>query len=263
MIENIEDEGIVAAIEESWWEILQYLASTPWGKTHETRHIKMVFSNLPLDGVAITNLTKENVDQSIIEATQWFSNLTNRFHWLISSISTPKELSKYLENHGFQKGESTRAMAINLKELDQTPSIIGLEINEVDNPDTIPVWSKTFIIGHGLEAIQEEASKVFNTVGLGGSAIKYLGLYRSEPVSTSQIFLGREVARLNFVATLPSARRKGMGTAISLAALNKAKEHGYKVAVLYGTEMGYPIYKRLGFKDICTIEIYRKEITST
>lgn len=59
------------------------------------------------------------------------------------------------------------------------------------------------------------------------------------------------------VATMPEARRKGIGTAMTLDPLLQAREDGYNVGVLHSSEMGQPVYERMGFKRICDFWFYR------
>ena len=52
--------------------------------------------------------------------------------------------------------------------------------------------------------------------------------------------------------TVPDARQKGAGTALTLAAMREGLADGYHFARLQSSAMGLPIYQRLGFREYCT-----------
>jgi len=64
------------------------------------------------------------------------------------------------------------------------------------------------------------------------------------------------VAGIYNVGTVPEARGKGIGAAITLAPLLEARSRGYKIAILHASELGYSVYRRLGFQDYCQMNIY-------
>lgn len=55
---------------------------------------------------------------------------------------------------------------------------------------------------------------------------------------------------------MPEHRRQGLGSIITAAPLAEARRRGYRVAVLHATEMGYPVYQRLGFEDGCAVALW-------
>jgi predicted acetyltransferase len=59
-----------------------------------------------------------------------------------------------------------------------------------------------------------------------------------------------DVAGVYFVCTTPSARRAGIGTAITAAAMHEGREMGCTTAVLGSSPMGYGVYRRLGFEEV-------------
>ncbi len=73
----------------------------------------------------------------------------------------------------------------------------------------------------------------------------YLGTFQGKPT-------------LHSVVTLPEARSKGIGTAMTLAALREARRAGYRVAILTASPYGERIYRRVGFREYCTISRYTK-----
>jgi GNAT superfamily N-acetyltransferase len=261
LITSIKDEALMEGIEESWYEVWKMLTSTPWGKVEEDEHMKRVYTGF-IDGVLVTRLEEDRVDEKIEKAKCFFSNLSRRWTWPIYTSTRPLNLGGYLERHGLRRVEEKHPlMATNLDVLEDVPVPDGLEIRKVVDKATLPVWSRVFLVGHGLERLLESGSRTFQSVGVedGQPVAKYLGFYNGVPVASSQVFYGKRVARLNFVSTMPEARGKGIGSAISRASLLSARDLGYKVAVLTATEMGYPIYRRLGFDEIGNWDYYIHE----
>jgi ribosomal protein S18 acetylase RimI-like enzyme len=58
------------------------------------------------------------------------------------------------------------------------------------------------------------------------------------------------------VATLPAARRRGIGSALTLRALLEGRARGYRVGVLAAEEAGVGLYRRLGLQEYCKIGCY-------
>ena len=58
------------------------------------------------------------------------------------------------------------------------------------------------------------------------------------------------------VATLPAYRRRGLGTAATLAAIRAAAAAGAELVWLHASEMGEPVYERLGFVTVDLQRIY-------
>ena len=75
-------------------------------------------------------------------------------------------------------------------------------------------------------------------------------------MATSASFYAAGVAGIYCVSTVERARRQGIGAAVTLAALREARDLGFTIGVLTSSEMGYPVYRRLGFVEHCRIGLY-------
>jgi len=84
----------------------------------------------------------------------------------------------------------------------------------------------------------------------------YLARLDGQPVATFALFCAAGVAGICEVCTIPSARGQGIGAAITLAPLLDGRAMGYRIAVLQASQMGEPVYRRLGFAAYCTLDAY-------
>jgi len=84
----------------------------------------------------------------------------------------------------------------------------------------------------------------------------YLGRLSGEPVAISTLFLGAGAAVVYFVFTIEQARRRGVGAALTLAPPKTTREMGYRIGVLGSSGMGFPVYRRLGFREHCRSGTY-------
>lgn len=92
--------------------------------------------------------------------------------------------------------------------------------------------------------------------GPDGSVRSFLGRLDGTPVATASVLLGAGVAGVYNVATLPRARRRGVGRAITYRALAEARAAGYHYAILHASPAGAPLYRAMGFREVCTVFTY-------
>ena len=61
-----------------------------------------------------------------------------------------------------------------------------------------------------------------------------------------------------FVATAPEARGRGLATELMALALADGRERGCRTTSLQATKMGYPIYARLGYRDLGALQMWER-----
>ena len=59
------------------------------------------------------------------------------------------------------------------------------------------------------------------------------------------------------LGVLPDSRRRGVGEALTRAACERLRERGADTVLLFATEMGRPLYERLGFEHEDTVTAWR------
>jgi GNAT superfamily N-acetyltransferase len=128
----------------------------------------------------------------------------------------------------------------------------GVTVDLVRDKPSLEQWVRTFCAGFEVPASLVEAHVAGITrdnPGDAAAAHYYIAYLHGDPVATSAMNLAAGVAGIFAVSTLPAARRQGIGAAVTTAPLLDARARGYCVGVLEATEMGYPVYARMGFSE--------------
>jgi GNAT superfamily N-acetyltransferase len=166
------------------------------------------------------------------------------------------DLGDRLVAAGFSDGGSEPGMALRLADLREA-EVAGLRVERVVDVDGLGVWASTLGQGFG-EGVKEAewVASVYRELGFADPWRHYLGYVDDEPVATVTVFLAAGVAGVYFVMTVPEARRRGIGAAITAAVLREARDSGCEYAVLGSSAAGRSVYAGLGFRELCAIDLY-------
>jgi GNAT superfamily N-acetyltransferase len=85
----------------------------------------------------------------------------------------------------------------------------------------------------------------------------FLGRLDGRPVATSTLVRTDQVAGIYAVTTIEQARGRGLGTAVTWAAINRAREWGSRAVVLQASPMGLSIYSKMGFNTVVEYAVYQ------
>ncbi|HEU5205749.1 MAG TPA: GNAT family N-acetyltransferase [Candidatus Limnocylindrales bacterium] len=250
---------VVRAIRANWNEFYIHLGQAPGVELSEGPHLCWTLTGIPdpfLNVVFRTNLPPDGTGSIIDEALTHFR--AKGIHAL-SWLAPPPDAGMLLGRRGLTFLEGGRGMAADLASLPEsgvTPR--GVAIVAVEDAASFESWTHVMRIGFGIpESAEPDLVDVFSAIGSGPRMRTYLALMDGQPVATSQVFLGAGVAGIYQVTCLPQARGRGIGTAVTLASLLEARRSGYAVAVLQASDLGFPVYRRLGFRDFGRLNEYR------
>lgn len=152
---------------------------------------------------------------------------------------TDSAMRAELERRGYVLDELTRAMGMTLDSLPPVPN--GVELGPASWREHLRLIGvpDDFLAGADLKDFHVKVAL------LGG-----------EGASTSMAFDHRGDCGLYNVGTLEPARRRGLGTALTLLQLHDAQARGCRTASLQSTPAAERIYAAAGFRDLGRILEY-------
>lgn len=213
----------------------------------------------PFNGIVQARLDGD-VEEAIDRAIEFFRSRSLPFTWTVSPSTRPEDLGERLEARGFATDNVEAGMAIALDTLPESvPSPAGFEVERVWGERMLGDYSRLVATGFGLpgDAADEFMGIIAEFTALpGATSWGYLGRLDGEAVATSGLILEGGAALVINVVTLPEARRKGIGAVMTHQALLDARENGYRIGTLEASGMGYPVYKRLGMEEYCSMRPY-------
>jgi GNAT superfamily N-acetyltransferase len=262
LLEDSSPEQIALALDASKIASGVLLSTLPQATLHDEPGFLWFETGIALDaynGVLRTRLSREEVPAAARRVLAHFQERCLPFHWHTGPSSQPADLGDLLEAEGINHDEDEPGMGIHVRTVrEDHPVTPNLDIEEVLTESQLRLWAETTFCGAPPEAIRCLFT-VYSGLPLGGKenpSRLYLGTQRGEPVATVKLFFAAGVAYIGRVVTVPGARRKGIGTNMTLHALRIARQTGYSIAVLTASPMGIPIYRRLGFKECCVVSTY-------
>ena len=156
---------------------------------------------------------------------------------------------------GMKLVDGPPGMSVDLNRLPETADLpAGVQINVVNDDKSLRDCADALLYGYGFPPDWKDSLIDFLFgIGLDSPYQRYVAYLDGRPVATAAVFFGQAVAGIYSVATAPEARGKGIGTAVTLEPLLAARRLGYRVGRLPASEMGYPIYRKMGFEQNFTL----------
>jgi GNAT superfamily N-acetyltransferase len=273
ILKNATEEQLGLSVFENLYDLFRAMARTlPESEIVEGAKLSYhpTFPTNPMfKGVWRTRLSEAEADDVIDQTIAWFKERNAPFFfWWTGGATTPTDLEQRLAKRGMVSMEGqTKELAKGILSTQRGSPCMVADLDRM-NEAVLSTVPENFIFREAAnEAMLYDFKKVFvepyeipewagqawvdatPKVGIGKTAWKmYVGYSGDEAVAANMLFNGGGVASVYAVATVPSARGKGIGSAITLKPLLEARDMGCKYAVLFATEMGIGAYKRIGFR---------------
>lgn len=258
---NLSDAQLADAVEANLFALFRATATAfPGGELVENDDFSMhhtAFPNPMFNAVWRACLDEDRVDDAIAQAKAWFAERgAAGFHWWMTGQHQPAYLPERLQAHGFTP-DYTASVCMGL-DMETTPLDVPVPDDyvmiRVTTRAQLEEWHQVVVDAYNNAlppAIMETWVAATLDAGIADAPWQlYLGYLNGQPVATNMRFDGGGVSGLFVITTVPAARGKGIGGAMTLYPLLEARAQGYRYAVLFASKMGYPVYERVGFRDV-------------
>lgn len=128
------------------------------------------------------------------------------------------------------------------------PALDGVRFVEADTDEAMHDYDQTVI--HGFPLRRSDGTpldRVLRPTFRGGPWRFFVAYVDERPVAAASVFTACGVAQVEWVATLPDFRGRGIGEAVTWRATLARPD---VPAVLVASDVGRPIYERMGFLPI-------------
>ena len=259
MLTDLSDAALARAIKTNFYTffgMLNQVPSVDFARTPTLTRWRTPIAHPFFQGVLVTAPAPGDEERLIVEARDFFAQQgAPGFCWWFSQDVDQAPWREPLDGLGFKPDNDPPGMALRLDELVAPAIPAGLTIERVTDPAAFQLWNSIFAPGYGLPP---EMGEPFAEVlaGVGDAMRHYIGYLDGVPVATSSLYPAAGVAGIYDVATLPEARGKGIGAAVTAAPLLEARAEGYRAAILQSSDMGFSVYQRLGFRHLVPMDHY-------
>lgn len=220
----------------------------------------IVNSDLPDDTfnyVLEADFASTDADKKIEEVTDYFRKKKVSFSWWVSPYDKPEGLTNYLEQHGYINTENNTAMYFDLDAWDDNISTPPqLEIIQAKDKKTLQDFA--LVLANDMASFKTYFEWIASVLTDDDPIEYYVGYVNGKPVVRGLSCYFAQLVGLHWLSTAPAERKKGYGKAMQEFRLKRAKERGYHIAVLQASHEGYPLYKKLGYKECGIFREYKQ-----
>ena len=148
--------------------------------------------------------------------------------------------------------------------LDSDPEAMVLDLEAVERPPEPPGFSRT-VDPAELARLNDHAYGMHSAFGRAladlrpGGGLYFYGVEDDDGLASGLVAFDHEDdCSVWLVATLPHARGRGLAAALMAHALADAAERGRTTSTLQATDLGRPVYERLGYRSLGEIQLWEK-----
>jgi predicted GNAT family acetyltransferase len=220
---------------------LKILARLPGGESHQD----WVITDVPhgLCNAVLFPSDETTPDRRIDEILAAARQRRVSQLWTLDVDRCPTIIGK-LHDRGLVEVETFSGMAVAVGELPAAACSAGVRITSIHDESHVMDFAAVFgecfgcpgEVAYAITRVSAESARASPE-----TAEHYVGYVDGQPACTATVLYSGRVAGVYNVATTHRLRGRGLGRAVTLHALNTAREKGCKRAVLYSSALAVPL----------------------
>ena len=261
-VPGIDAPEIADALERNQWEFIRGFSAVPGVEVVDDERSLRVATGVPsplFNPVLRATVAPEDVGPLVDEAREWYRQRRLPWSWYAGPASGPGAIVPELERRGFAKVTEPPGMAADLAGIEDLDPGAAVTVERVSDSELVDAWFSVFAPAFDLSRAAATAFRdLIVAGGLDDDAPmrNYIAYAGTEPVATGSLVPAAGVGGIYNIATRASSRGRGIGRAITWSLMREAATLGYRVAILWSTAAGLPVYRRLGFEERVRVPTY-------
>lgn len=177
------------------------------------------------------------------------------FLWWVTPASRSDALTAALGGAGLSALPPAPAMVADLASLEPARPD-GLSVQSVSGAALVDAMRVVVSAFEMAPALARGTAELLATCDPRVATVTVLAAWEPSGclVGTGTLVEVDGTAGLYNIATMASARGRGVGRAVTLALMQLARDRGHRHAVLESSEMGFSLYSSLGFRTVCEVQ---------
>ncbi|WP_329460700.1 GNAT family N-acetyltransferase [Streptomyces sp. NBC_01497] len=168
--------------------------------------------------------------------------------------------ARYLGARGLTRAATMTVMEIDLADVTDVRVPEGITISRVEAPGGTEAWVRAYAprLGVAPDAVDALVSRHEERNDVPGAFTRFEARDGEEIVGTSSMLDLHGVAGVYAVTTAESHLTRGVGTALTSAALHLGRERGRTLGTLQ-TATAASLYRRMGFRTVSDYQVFTRQ----
>jgi hypothetical protein len=218
------------------------------------------FGLTSLDRVLVPRLSDDDVIAAVSGVEDEARAAGATVNWWVDPEARPASLAQSLVDRGYEGSRTFPVMSRDLQDLPALDPPPGVELRWARGAE--PIRESQIVAGTAFgrpaAAVQSMADALSTPVVVGYPSAAFATAHIDDRmIGSGTLWIADGVAGILNVGTLDVARGRGVGYAVTLALLLRAREVGADHAALHASPAGFRIYLRMGFRHDGDVRVYR------